>query len=65
MECMRISRLLAMGILLIVMLPCASGALAFDIVRVHPDLPALVADIQHIVLLPPRLAMYEIGAGGH
>ena len=61
---MRSSRSVAVGMLLLVVVPCPSVSLASDFVRSHPDLPTLAGEIQRIVLLPPRLAMYEIGAGG-
>jgi hypothetical protein len=58
------SRSFVVGIILLVAVACPSVPLAFDLVRTHPDLPTLAGEITRIVLLPPRMAMYEIGAGG-
>lgn len=37
---------------------------ASELVRAHPDLAAKLPGIKTVVLLPPRISMYEIGAGG-
>lgn len=60
---MRLSRSCVAGLFLLVV-TWPPAALASDLVRSHPDLAILAGGIQRIVLLPPRMAMYEIGAGG-
>lgn len=37
---------------------------ASDLVRAHPELRSKITGIHSVLLLPPRISMYEIGAGG-
>jgi hypothetical protein len=59
---MTVTRLLAVITALILFLPAPLRA--SEMVRAHPDLAAKLPGIKTVVLLPPRISMYEIGAGG-
>jgi hypothetical protein len=59
---MTATRLLAAITALILFLPAPLRA--SQLVRAHPDLEAKLRVIKTVVLLPPRISMYEIGAGG-
>lgn len=59
---MTATRLVAAITALLLFLP--APLLASELVRAHPDLAAKLPGITTVVLLPPRISMYEIGAGG-
>ncbi|HEX9155133.1 MAG TPA: hypothetical protein VF819_06180 [Nitrospira sp.] len=59
---MTATRLVAVITAMILFLPAPLRA--SELVRAHPDLAAKFPGIKSVVLLPPRISMYEIGAGG-
>lgn len=59
---MTATRLLAAITALILFLPAPLRA--SELVHAHPDLAAKLPGMTTVVLLPPRISMYEIGAGG-
>jgi hypothetical protein len=59
---MTATRLLAAITALILFLPAPTRA--SELVHAHPDLAAKLPRMTTVVLLPPRISMYEIGAGG-
>src|SRR5256885_2205097 len=44
------------------LLPAQGGA--SELFLAHPDLSSKIRAVQNVLLLPPRVSMFEIGAGG-
>lgn len=59
---MKTVRLLVAITAIVLLLPALLRA--SELAKAHPDLAAKLSGIKTLVLLPPRIAMYEIGAGG-
>lgn len=59
---MKMVRLLVAITAIVLLLPAPLRA--SELAKAHPDLAAKLHGIKTVVLLPPRISMYEIGAGG-
>lgn len=59
---MKLSRIVIPIAALALLLP--AQVRASELVRTHPDLASKIRGIQNVLLLPPRISMVEIGAGG-
>jgi hypothetical protein len=59
---MKTVRLLVAIAALVLLLP--TSLRASELAKAHPDLAAKLPGIKAVLVLPPRISMYEIGAGG-